>query len=224
MNVVDKGMEIDGLDEIEVENTAVESLVVNDVTIMLLEIDSSGSMDDYTGVMKLELENFKNAVAGSPEKDRILVARADFSDFVNVEGYKKIGDFKTEFVPSARTRLYDAIVDGGNKLIQYVDYLSLNGVRVKAVLAVFSDGLDNLSQNTLRGAAGVVKSLKEREVVTVFVSFGESTGVAKNLGFKNVLGLGRSNDELKRAFNVLGQGIVAQSAAPRPKVDDFLDQ
>ena len=222
--MVDKGMEIDGLGDVEVENTAAESLLVKDVTIMLLGIDSSGSMDDYTGVMKRELENFKIAISGSPEKDRILVARADFSDFVNIEGYKKIGDFRTTFDPTARTRLYDTIVDGGNKLIQYADYLSLNGVRVKAVFAIFSDGLDNLSKNTIRDAAVVVKTLKEREVVTVFVSFGESTGVAKNLGFKNVLGLGRSGDELKRAFNVLGQGIVAQSAAPRPMVDDFLDQ
>ncbi len=88
-NYEENGIEIDGLDEIEVENTAVDDLESESINLIFLGIDESGSMTQYIKDMQNCLTEFKTALTDSKEADEILVARADFSDFINIGGYKK---------------------------------------------------------------------------------------------------------------------------------------
>lgn len=80
----ENGMEIDGLDEIEVENTAVDDFGSESINLMFLGIDESSSMTHHTNAMQTALSAFKNGLSNSKEPDEILVARADFSDFVKI--------------------------------------------------------------------------------------------------------------------------------------------
>lgn len=111
-NFEENGIEIDGLDEIEVENTAVDDLDSENINLIFLGIDESGSMSQYIGEMQNCLSEFKTALTDSKEADEILVARADFSDTINVGGYKKISEFDTGFNTYGCTAMFDTIVEG----------------------------------------------------------------------------------------------------------------
>lgn len=214
-NYEENRIEIDGLDEIEVENTAVDDLESESINLIFLGIDESGSMSPYksSGDMSNCLTEFKTALTDSKEADEILVARADFADDIKIGGYKKISEFDTGFDVGGLTAMYDTIVDGSEKLKEYRKFLKEQGMtRVKAVFAIFSDGEDNLTQYGFSAAKQAVDSLNKEEITTAFISFGgQATQTAKDLGFRNILDVASSASELRKAFNCLSKSVVESS-------------
>ena len=97
MNEFENGIEIDGLDDIEIENTSVEEIDSENINLIFLGIDQSGSMCTFISDMKHSLNEFKDALTNSKEADEILVARANFEDSITIGGYKKISEFDTAF-------------------------------------------------------------------------------------------------------------------------------
>ena len=222
MNDLENGMEIDGLDEIEVENTAVDDLESENINLIFLGIDESGSMGQWLNDMKNCLNEFKTALSDSKEADEILVARADFDDTYSIGGYKKISEFNTAFRANGCTAMYDTIVDGAEKLKEYRQFLKDQGVRVKAVFAIFSDGEDNSSHNSFSDAKNAVSFLNSEEITTAFISFGGSaTQTARDLGFRNILDVKSSASELRKAFNCLSKSVIESSKSVLADGDDF---
>lgn len=209
----ENGIEIDGLDEIEVENTAVDDLENESVNLIFLGIDESGSMGSYIKDMQNCLAEFKTALTDSKEADEILVARADFSDFINIGGYKKISEFDTKYEVFGMTAMYDTIVKGSEKLKEYRKFLKEQGMtRVKAVFAIFSDGAENGSKSSFSEAKQAVDFLNNEEITTAFISFGgAATQTAKDLGFRNILDVVSSASELRKAFNCLSKSVIESS-------------
>lgn len=216
------GIEIDGLGEIEIENTSVEEIDSENINLIFLGIDQSGSMDSFRNDMKLSLNAFKDALTNSKEADEILVARADFEDTITVGGYKKISGFDTAFRAGGCTAMYDTITEGTLKLREYRQYLKDQGVRVKAVFAVFSDGLDNASKSSFSEARKCVNFLNDEEITTAFISFGgEAAKEAKDLGFRNILDVTSSASELRKAFDCLSKSVIESSRSVVADGDDF---
>ena len=212
-NYEENGIEIDGLDEIEVENTAIDDLESESINLIFLGIGESGSMTPYINDMKNCLSEFKSALTDSKEADEILVARADFSDTINVGGYKKISEFDTGFATYGMTAMHDTIVEGSQKLKEYRKFLKEQGMtRVKAVFAIFSDGEENGSKSSFSEAKQAVEFLNSEEITTAFISFGGgATHSAKDLGFRNILAVARSSCELRKAFNCLSKSVIESS-------------
>ncbi|HCL56070.1 MAG TPA: hypothetical protein DHW82_03560 [Spirochaetia bacterium] len=211
-----------GLEEIEQENTAVDELETENVNLIFVGVDCSGSMDAFIKNMKSELQAFKTAVAKSKEADEILAARGNFSDTIQIGGYKKISEFDDSYQTYGMTKLYDVIVEGGDKLLQYRDYLRKQGMRVKAVFSIFSDGADTDSKHKLADAKAKITELNKNEIVTAFISFGkDSVKIATDLKFKNVLEVGRSESELRKAFSCLSKSVIENSKSVTNKTDDF---
>ncbi|HBY21227.1 MAG TPA: hypothetical protein DEG71_09540 [Clostridiales bacterium] len=216
------GLDILGLDEVEIENTSVEEIDNESVNLIFVGIDGSGSMSGYVSDMKKSLNDFKDALLNSKEVDEILVARADFADRINVGGYKKVNEFDIAYSANGMTALYDVVVEGKEKLTNYMTFLKNQGMRVKAVFAVFSDGDDTSSRRLIADAKNSVKYLNDEEITTAFISFGGgATGIAKTLGFKNILPVGGSASELRKAFNCLSKSVIESSKAVVNSTDDF---
>lgn len=216
------GIEIDGLEEIENENTSVEEIDSENINLIFLGIDQSGSMDSFRKDMKHSLNEFKDALANAKEAEEILVARADFEDTITVGGYKKISEFHTSFQAGGCTAMYDAVTEGTQKLKEYRQYLKDQGVRVKAVFAVFSDGLDNASRSSFSEARKCVNFLNDEEITTAFISFGgEAAKEANDLGFRNILDVTSSASELRRAFDCLSKSVIESSKSVVADGDDF---
>ena len=222
MNEFENGIEIDGLDDIEIENTSVEEIDSENINLIFLGIDQSGSMSSFSNDMKHSLNEFKDALTNSKEADEILVARANFEDSIDIGGYKKIDEFDTAFRAGGCTAMYDAITEGTEKLKEYRQYLKDQGVRVKAVFAIFSDGLDNSSRSGFSDAKRNVEFLNNEEITTAFISFGgEATQTAHDLGFRNVLDVTSSASELRKAFNCLSKSVIESSKSVVADGDDF---
>ncbi len=212
---------IDGLDEIEIENTSVDDIDSENVNLIFLGIDKSGSMSCYRNDMSSCLAEFKQALTESKEADEILVARADFNGSIDVGGYKKITEFDTNYNASGMTALYNVIEEGTDKLTDYMEYLKQQGVRVKAVFAIFSDGEDTVSYDPTK-AKQSVKILNDKEITTAFISFGSaSAGIAKQLGFKNILDVKSSASELRKAFDCLSKSVIESSKSVVTDGDNF---
>ena len=186
--------------------------------------NSIGSVID--GLDEIEMENslneFKDALMNSREADEILVARADFEDTITISGYKKISEFDTSFRAGGCTAMYDAVTEGTRKLKEYRQYLKDQGVRVKAVFAVFSDGLDNASNSSFSEAKRSVDFLNDEEITTAFISFGgKASAEAKALGFRNILDVTSSASELRKAFDCLSKSVIESSRSVMADGDDF---
>ena len=216
---------IDGLDEVEIANTSIDEIDSENINLIFVGIDKSGSMGMYERDMVKALSDFKDALINSKECDEILVARADFSDSATVGGYKRITEFDTSYSTDGCTAMYDTIIDGTEKLKEYRDFLKNEGMRVKAVFAIFGDGMDNSSQpGGFAKAKKAVEYLNVEEIVTAFISFGgQATQEAKDLGFKNILDVSSSSSELRRAFNCLSKSVIENSKSAVSKQDDFFD-
>ena len=215
-------VEIDGLEEIEMENTSVEDIDSENINLMFLGIDKSGSMSVFQEDMKHCLNEFKNALGSAKEADEILVARADFEDRITIGGYKKISEFDTAFQAGGCTAMYDAVTGGTEKLRKYRKFLKDQGVRVKAVFAVFSDGQDNSSRSSFAQAKDCITYLNQEEITTAFISFGgEAASVAKDLGFCNILDVTSSASELRRAFDCLSKSVIESSKSVLADGEDF---
>lgn len=215
-------MDIDGLDELEVQNTAIDDLDSEDVNLMMIGIDNSSSMYPYMRDMSKCLAEFKDALENSKDAGQILVARADFADYVDIGGYKKINEFSTDYNPSGCTALNDAIVLGATEMMKYRDFLRQQGVRVKCVFAMFSDGYDNNSRADSTAARQIVDKLNAEEITTAYIAFGgDAEASAKVLHFKNLLKVDSTAEELRRAFNCLSKSVIESSKSVLADDDDF---
>ena len=213
---------LDGLEEIEMENTSVDEIDSENINLIFLGIDQSGSMDAFRSDMKHSLAEFRDALKDSREAEEILVARADFEDKITVGGYKKIGEFDTSFSAGGCTAMYDAVTEGTRRLREYRQYLKDQVVRVKAVFAVFSDGLDNASMSSFGEAKKCVDFLNDEEITTAFISFGgEAAKEAKDLGFRNILDVTSSASELRKAFDCLSKSVIESSKSVVADGEDF---
>lgn len=213
---------VDGLDEIEFENTSVNEIDSENINLIFLGIDQSASMFSYNNDMKHALSEFKDALVHSKEADEILVARANFSSGIEIGGYKKIDEFYAGFTSGGSTAMYDAITTGTERLKTYREFLKKEGMRVKAVFAIFSDGEDNDSKSTFYNAKKAIEFLNSEEITTAFISFGgKAVQTAKDLGFRNLLDVSSSASELRKAFNCLSKSVIESSKSVLADEDDF---
>lgn len=201
-----------GIDEVELENTSIEEIDSEEVHLVFVGVDQSGSMDTFIQDMRKSLTDFRDSLINSKEADKILVARASFDSRTYLTGYKKIPDFDVSFDANGATAMYDVIVEGKEKLVKYYDHLKSQGMRVKAVFAIFSDGQDNQSRMTGAQARQAIEDLNGREITTAFISFGGAADqVAHDLSFKNILAVGGSASELRKAFDCLSKSVIESS-------------
>ena len=161
-----KEITVMGIEDIEMGNTPIDEIESEVVNLIFIGIDCSISMNRFVSDMKKSLQDFKDALTDSKEADEILIARADFSgNDISIGGYKKIEELNTDYSVRGMTPLYDVAVEGSDKLIKYMDTLRNNGMRVKAVFAIFSDGEDTSSSKRLADAVRAVAELNNKEMV-----------------------------------------------------------
>jgi len=227
-------MDILGLDDMEQENTSMDDLNSESISLIMTNIDQSGSIEQnhLTGTMRKCLASFKKDISESKEKDEMLVAKGTFNNSdINVSGYKKIEEYDVSYISRGGTPLYDSIILTTEKLINYMTFLKDQGMRVKAVFSVFSDGEDTTSRATLSQAKKSIEKLNQMEVTTAFIGLGaEAVAEAKRLQFVNIFDIIDAKKSmtpeqiastLRRAFNVLSKSVIESSKSVVAQADDF---
>jgi len=210
--------EIYGLEQ-NYDNVAIEDLESERQTLVNILIDASSSMNQYEMVMGSCLNNFKQAIANSKERDEMLIAKTVFASNVDHHGYQLIDDFDTDYSAGGTTALYDAIVEAQQRLLNekqngYMQTLDNNGIRTKAVIAIFSDGYDNNSKSSLSEARKALNYLQSKEIIVAFIAFGDGAkGIANDLGInpENIREFDASESELRKIFMILSKSAISAS-------------
>lgn len=223
--------EIFGINENYATNVDIDELESERQTLIGVWIDKSGSMYSFEDSMKDCLRNFKSAIIGSKESDEMLVSKTLFGSDIVPGGYQFINDFDDDYSASGMTKLYDCIVDGQKRLIDgcgngYMEKLQSNGIKTKAVIAIFSDGEDTYSKCSINDARRAIEYLHSKEIVVAFVAFGNSArGIAEQLEIedKNILNVDATESELRKVFMILSKSAISasKSAANANTEDSF---
>lgn len=219
-------IEIDGLDETYASNIDVDDVEAAAVMLVDFLIDGSGSMWPFESVMKECLEHYKNAIANSKQADEMLVSKTIFANEIKTGGYVAPEDFNTDYEANGCTRLYDAIIDRRQRMLDYMDQLKNNGTNARACMVILSDGKDNASTNHASDARQAVQDLMSKEITVAFVAFGqEAFGIADSIGVKtnNVKEVSNDESELRRIIDLVSKSAISASKKASSGAGDSAD-
>lgn len=214
---------IDGLDENYATNADIDEIEAANVLLADFIIDASGSMDSYETIMQDCLEHYKNAIANSKQADEMLVSKTLFSETIVTGGYVVPEDFDSSYSTYGCTRLYDAIIERRQRLLDYMEQLRNNGTNVRACMVILSDGKDNVSRNTVGDARQAVLDLTTKEITVAFIAFGdEAKGIASSLGIKdkNTIEVDNNESELRRIIALVSKSAISASKKASAGVTD----
>lgn len=201
-------------------NLPVDKIENERQTLIGLLVDDSSSMYSFSAVMQDCLEKFKRAIQGSKQEDEMLVALSKFGgNGVRMGGYQLINSMPTDYYTDGGTPLYDCIIQAQRDTYDgngggYHEELQQNGVKVKSVIAIFSDGDDTASQSNLGSARQAIELLRSKEIIVAFVAFGPNArGIANKLGIddKNILETDANEHDLREVFNVISKSAISAS-------------
>ena len=205
---------IDGLDETYATNMDVDDVVSPSVMLVDFLIDGSGSMDPYERAMCECLEHYKEAISNSKQSDEMLVSKTVFESTIETGGYVAPEDFNTDYSAGGCTRLYDAIIDRRQRMLDYMDQLKNNGTNARACLIILSDGEDYGSQYRASDARQAIQDLISKEITVAFIAFGQGAfGVADSIGVKknNVKEVSNDESELRRVIDLVSKSAISAS-------------
>ena len=164
---------IDGLDETYATNVDVDDVLSPSVMLVDFVIDGSGSMSCYEITMRECLEHYKNAICNSKQADEMLVSKTIFSSTIETGGYVAPEDFNTDYDAQGCTKLYDAIIDRKQRMLDYMEQLKDNGTNARACLIILSDGKDYGSKYRASDAREAILQLISKEITVAFIAFGQ---------------------------------------------------
>lgn len=164
---------VDGLDETYAENMDVDEVTSPSILLVDFVIDGSGSMLIYERVMQECLEHYKEAILHSKQADEMIVSKTIFASTIETGGYVSPEDFNTDYNADGATKLYDAIIDRRQRMLDYMEQLKDNGTNTRAVMVILSDGEDNISRYRVSDARKAVQDLTSKEITVAFIAFGE---------------------------------------------------
>lgn len=210
-----------GLDDIE----------HTEVTLLAVLIDETGSMYGVTQEVIDGYNVLLDAMNGAKGSQGILFDTALFNSdnpnnvlhgFIPVEQAQANHRLSTAtYQPNSGTPLFDAVLALLNRTVSYAEMLRNNGITVKVIVAVISDGDDNDSRQggTAAKVKAVADALMKQEVYTLaFIGISGEPGfnprtLAASMGFPNVLVAGASASEVRKMFNQLSASSVQASKA-----------
>lgn len=205
---------IDGLDETYATNMDVEEVEAAAIMLVDFVIDGSSSMWKYERVMRECLEHYKEAISNSKQSDEMLVSKTVFSSIIETGGYVAPEDFNTDYSADGSTKLYDAIIDRRQRMLDYMEQLNDNGNNPRACLIILSDGKDYGSKNRASAARRAVEDLISREITVAFIAFGQDAfGVADSIGIRkqNVKEVSNDESELRKVIDLVSKSAISAS-------------
>ena len=205
---------VDGLDETNATNMDVDEVASPSVMLVDFAIDGSGSMDSYESVMQECLQHYKNAICNSKQADEMMVSKTIFASSIETGGYVAPEDFNSDYRAGGRTRLYDAIIDRRQRMLDYMSQLKSNGTNARACMIILSDGYDYGSTYRASDARNAILDLISKEITVAFIAFGQDAfGVADSIGIKkqNVKEVSNDERELRRVIDLVSKSAISAS-------------
>lgn len=200
-----------------------DDLETSDVTLFVLVVDRSGSMDGVSGEVVTAYNDLLQALKDSKAAESVLMSAWLFNSSPQVlHGYLALKDVpqmnQRIYSADGGTALYKTVLDAFTSVVAYRQTLYDAGINTKVVVVVMTDGDDNDSGRiTASQVATVARSLLDQEVYTLaLVAFGltyQADRIAQNMGFplQNVLKAGSDPSSIRRAMNTVSKSTIRAS-------------
>jgi hypothetical protein len=200
----------------------------DNVNIIALLYDQSGSMSDYISAMVKANNAFKDDFSKFEEKGSIAISKAVFSEDYHISPFKEVKYFNTNYCSYGMTYLYSSIIKNVNATIEYYHELvkRLN-VRARITFLVFTDGQDNEhGDNTISDAKAAIAKLNSLDATTVFVAFGEATesNLGESMGFTCTKNIHTVTDLISCLGNELSKSCKEQSRSSYSLKSEFFSK
>jgi len=165
---------------IGINNFDPTNITADEVIGITFVIDKSGSVNRYISDLNDNLNGFLQEMGHSHVADKILCQILEFDDDVKVlNGFQPIADIKPfNIQPGGMTSCFDACAKGLENTIQYRQNLEQQGITVKNLVFIITDGESNADR---KYAASDVKKLVD-DLYTNESNFGSFSIILFGLG------------------------------------------
>lgn len=220
------------LDDIAIagcEGIAIDAIDSEEVTLVAVIIDASGSMaDQRQAVIDAYNTMFLEPMKKAKNAESILVSLWIFSDQGDpkkivrlVHSYLPVSQCpdltNSDYDPDGMTPLNQAVFNGLTGLLSYGQTLRDNGTRTKSIAVVISDGLENASHVAVSKVRALSDDLlKRQEFVLAYIYLGdevEGDKMAAEIGFprRHRLTSGKSPSDIRRLFGTTSASVISAS-------------
>ncbi len=158
------------------------NIQTDEVINAVFVVDVSGSISGYVNELNKAYNEFKNEMQSNHVGPKLFVSTAEFNDkVVRRTGFQPIismpdVDFSQHI--GGMTALYDATLDGLKNALNYRDSLEVNGINVKTLLFIITDGGDNnSSSSSASDVKALIEGMRKEER-----SFGSFTSILFGIG------------------------------------------
>jgi uncharacterized protein YegL len=216
---------IDNLDAVALAGcigTDVDALNTDDVTLVGLVLDESGSMEHLNRDVIEAYNTVLETLRGSKQADSLLLSTWSFSDQVKLHfSYTPVTMVQPltaqDYNPSGGTALNDAVLHVMTGLVAYGQLLRNSGLRTRGIIVVFSDGDDNSSKLPAQQVRTASAGLLAQETYTLaYAGFGANQQqlqqIAQAIGFPAVITTTSTPSEIRRIFKQVSQSVISVSS------------
>lgn len=212
--------------------TRLDDLGATEYTVVTIACDVSGSTAAFTFDMESAITKIVQACKLSPRADNLLLRLLTFDDTLSeVHGFKLLencnpADYGGVLRSGGSTALYDATENAVASTVNYGQKLSAGDFSANAILFVITDGMDNASKQTVKGAQRALQRAVTSEALEAVVSILIGVNVRDvevsrhlhqfhlDVGFTQYVELDKADARtLARLAEFVSQSISAQSQA-----------
>lgn len=210
----------------------IEELGASEYTLVVIEVDESGSVSDFKSELEKALKSAVGACQKHPRSENIMVRTVSFNeDLREINGFVELSsinvdDYDDQINPSGGTALWDATLDSLECVKQYGENLVDMDYSCNAIMFIITDGEENSSKigSTDKIKKTIQKIKKEEKlesIQTVLVGVGDEPEVQQYLeSFKDEVGIDQfvwigdaTPAKLAKLGNFVSQSISSTSQA-----------
>jgi len=219
------GIMINALDDTDLAGcggTTVDELETEEVTAVSFILDKSGSMSPFQALVRAAYDMLIHALADSKQHGSMIVSTRCFATTSTLlHGFKKvdeIGPIGGDYVADgSSTALHDTMISAMTDIKAYSQNLKNQGMRVKSIIIVLSDGDDNEAPQKAKDVRIIAEDLlKSEQFYLVYYGYATDPNtdlkkVAGKIGFPNVLITGTTESEIRKNTGLVSKSIIRAS-------------
>jgi uncharacterized protein YegL len=156
---------LSGFSNVQFNNFDPANVATDDVILVTLVIDKSGSVGAFVHDLDIVLNDFVDEISKSHVSDKVLVQTLLFNNTVEVaHGFKPITEMaKFDIQTRGTTALFDATRFALANATNYKNDLSQQGLTAKSLVFILTDGDDNASTSKPSDIAAILNSIYTNE-------------------------------------------------------------